>query len=114
MKKARIILTAIAVLAVVGGALAFKAKRGPFPAFTVTGNTITSFIVNGNTYRTVVPLCSFTGVFIDPNGLVTTIITMTDLFKPITGYSTVLGVPVSATSLEFVCTPTLTATTLDF
>jgi hypothetical protein len=114
MKKAKIILTAIAVLAVVGAALAFKAKRSPFPAYYVTGNTITSFIRNGLTYRTVVLLCSFTGVFIDPNAPVGFTITFTDLFKPVTGYSTVLGGLVSTTSLEFVCTPTLTATTLDF
>jgi hypothetical protein len=113
MKKARIILTAIAVLAVVAGALAFKAKRTPFPAFTVTGQTTTSFVINGLTYRTIVPLCSFTGVFIDPNGFILTV-TLSDLFKPVTGYSTLLGAPVSATSLELVCTPTFTATTFDF
>jgi hypothetical protein len=112
MEKAKIILTAIAVLAVVGGALAFKAKRGPFLAYTLTGQRITNFVVNGFTYRTIVPLCSFTGAFIAPDGPTT--ITLTDLFKTITGYSTLTnGVPVSATSVEFVCTPTITATTGD-
>jgi hypothetical protein len=112
MKKAKIILTAITVLAVVGGALAFKAKRTPFPAFIVTGQTITSFIRNGLIYRTVVPLCT-TSKFIDPDGspLVTTFI---DLVGAITGYTTVNGVPLSATSFELVCTPILAATTNEF
>jgi len=113
MKKAKIILTAIAVLAVVGGALAFKAKRSPFAAYTLTGNTVTSFVINGLTYRTLVPLCSFTGVFIDPVGPANTF-TLTDLFKTVTGYSTLNGVQVPGTSVEFVCTPTFTATTAEF
>lgn len=37
MKKAKVILSAIAVLAVVGGALAFKAKSQNYCLFTKTG-----------------------------------------------------------------------------
>lgn len=36
MNKARIVLTAVALFAVIGGALAFKAMRTPFRVFTTT------------------------------------------------------------------------------
>jgi hypothetical protein len=113
MKKEKIILTGIAILAVVGGALAFKAKRTPFLAYAITSQTTTSFVINGLTYRTIVHVCLFTGKFIDPNGVILGP-TMTDVFKPVTGYSTLNGLPVTATTLEFVCTPTWTATTFEF
>ena len=45
MKKARILLTAITVCAVVGGALAFKAKTGLF-LYTYNGSTCPK--VSGN------------------------------------------------------------------
>ncbi|MDR3716745.1 MAG: hypothetical protein P4L51_28390 [Puia sp.] len=48
MKKAKIMLTGIAVLAVVGGALAFKAKMSTSPAYCYlssnTEGTCTAFI----------------------------------------------------------------------
>jgi hypothetical protein len=107
MKKGRIILIVIVVLAVVSGVFAFKVQRSPIVAYSITGNTMTSFIVNGKTYRTVVPLCSSSEVFTCTDGSNFTL-TMTDLFKPIKGYTTILGVSVSATSLKFVCTSTWT------
>jgi hypothetical protein len=113
MKKANIFLIAIAVLAVVGGALAFKAKRTPFLAYTIIGQTTTSFIINNCTYRTVIPYCTWAGVFIDPNSPPTTI-TISDLFKPITAYCLLNGIIYSATTLEFVCAPTIAATTAEF
>jgi hypothetical protein len=108
MKKAKIILTAIAVLAVVAGALAFKAKRTPFPAFTVTGQTTTSFTRDGHIYRTIVPVCTISNYITDAGPFATTFI---DVVGQITGFTIVNGVPVSATTFEFVCTPVLAATT---
>ena len=40
MKKAKIVLSAVALFAVVGGALAFKATRTPITLYTGTTNTI--------------------------------------------------------------------------
>lgn len=58
MKKARIILTSIALLAVVGGAFAFKAMRNLRPAYTYTGGTTWSSTTVGTlTYSTIVPVC---------------------------------------------------------
>lgn len=47
MKQAKFALTAVAVLAVIGGALAFKASRG------VNANIYTASIVAGKTYCSV-------------------------------------------------------------
>jgi hypothetical protein len=110
MKKAKIILTTITILAVVGGALAFKAKRTFLPAYATTGPTATSFTRDGNIYRTMVLLGTFTGVFIDPNGGAFTF-TFTNVVAQITGYTIMGGVPLNATALEVVYPPTFTATT---
>jgi hypothetical protein len=112
MKKAKIFLTAIVVLAIMSGALAFKAKRTSFLAYTVTGQTIVSFTTFGTIYRTIVPVCSFTGGFITVDGVLGT--TFTDMVRTLTGYTTVLGIPVSSTTVAFVCTPTVTFTTDEF
>jgi hypothetical protein len=50
MKKAKIMLTALAVLAVVGGALAFKAQKtlaGTFRCLTVASEPTTTFTLAG-------------------------------------------------------------------
>jgi hypothetical protein len=45
MKKAKIMLSAIAVVAVVSGALAFKANRSPRVIYTGTATTTTTALV---------------------------------------------------------------------
>ena len=79
MKKAKIILTCVAILAIAGGALAFKAKIGTSPkAYTFT--TITSSTVDGIVYTA-------TGTFCVPlNNL--WINTVNDLGSPSIVYST--------------------------
>lgn len=55
MKKARLILTAVALLALVGGALAFKAVRfNGSPVWAYTTNVST----NGTTYGYSAPFCT--------------------------------------------------------
>lgn len=49
MKKAKIALTAIALFAVIGGALAFKASRIQFTLWT-HGTATTTTVLNGTTY----------------------------------------------------------------
>ncbi|SHN45668.1 DUF6520 family protein [Chitinophaga sp. CF418] len=56
MKKAKIILSAIAVLAIVGGAYAFKASRSQF----VGWKTTTVYYIGTNSYVTAVPFCTST------------------------------------------------------
>jgi hypothetical protein len=66
MKKAKIILTAIAVFAVVGGALAFKTSRfTELPLWTLNGSTTTTTTtaVGGPTYTALVPFCTTTPFF---------------------------------------------------
>lgn len=59
MKKARIIFACIALLAVVGGALAFKAMTTQGVAYTFTGGTTwTSTTVGTKIYSTTVPICA--------------------------------------------------------
>ena len=85
MKKAKIILTAIAVLAIVGGALAFKANRGPNPARVYVSTKLTSSIIGGFTYTTVVNSCVPDQlVFLGPGNLDNTYIT---LQATLTGFS---------------------------
>lgn len=57
MKKARIILSCIALLTVVGGAFAFKAMTTQGRAYSYTGTTLSSTITAGKTYYTIVPVC---------------------------------------------------------
>lgn len=58
MKKARIILSCIALLAVIGGSLAFRAMISQAEAYTYTGSTTwTSTTVGTKIYSTTVPVC---------------------------------------------------------
>ena len=67
MKRARIVLSAVVLLAVLGGAFAFKAARfTPFAAYTLT-NTISSL---GTLYSRVAPFYApVTGVYITEEGV---------------------------------------------
>jgi hypothetical protein len=62
MKKAKIILTSLAILAVIGGALAFKASRVPANLYWVppfpNSTTVTTLIVGGVPYTTIIPNCT--------------------------------------------------------
>jgi hypothetical protein len=63
MKKAKIILTCVAILAVVGGALAFRANRLPSNVFTLlAGSKATSITVGGIVYTTTIPNCTLTAL----------------------------------------------------
>jgi len=77
MKKAKIVLSLIALLAIVGGTLAFKAARfTSTPAWTYTDEVATF----GTTYGTAVPFCyTETTVFISQNlpGSITTTLSST-------------------------------------
>jgi len=73
MKKAKIILTAIAVFAIMGGALAYKvATFNPFQLWTISGTTIAGYLttINGDqfVYTATVPRCTIIGRFADPDG----------------------------------------------
>ncbi|SEW03928.1 hypothetical protein SAMN05428988_1489 [Chitinophaga sp. YR573] len=108
MKNAKIILTAIALFAVVGGALAFKAQRfTPLQAFTRIGPIITSTTINGVVYTTTVPLCTTTALWFSLEG---------DLFPAFTTTTEVLTgkspIGLTTTWQELVCTPTTTIVTL--
>jgi hypothetical protein len=117
MKKAKIMLAALAIFAVIGGALAFKTAR-----FTSNKAYYTTFstVVGGVTYSTIAPFCTTSTVFINPGIIVgqplTTVYrTTTTLTKGITLYKT------SAPTTDFVtlqvpstCVTTATYTTLAF
>jgi len=77
MKKARIILTAIAMLAIVGGALAYKAKfNGRFVYTILVGNTTVTETIDGKTYTAAVTqLCTTTNKWFTNNGVLTTVST---------------------------------------
>src|SRR5262245_22269155 len=60
MKKAKIILSAVAVLTIVGGALAFKANRGQGELFyAAPGNPTFTTAVGGPTYYSMTALASY-------------------------------------------------------
>jgi hypothetical protein len=107
MKKAKIILTMIAVLAVVGGALAFKAKRNTRLLYIPAGETITTSVIAGFVYTTSVPFC-----VVDPQFFSTNVGPLNNTFY--TTVQTVTGFAPNGhtrTWLEVVCTPILTALT---
>jgi hypothetical protein len=61
MKKAKIVLTCVAILAVVGGALAFKAMRLPANIYSLlAGNKVASITVGTVVYTTTIPNCTLT------------------------------------------------------
>ena len=59
MKKAKIILSCVAILAVVAGALAFRASRLPANIYTLLdGNKVTSITIGNIVYTTTIPNCT--------------------------------------------------------
>ncbi|SEW03938.1 hypothetical protein SAMN05428988_1490 [Chitinophaga sp. YR573] len=104
MKNAKIILTAIALFALVGGALAFKAQKfTPLPAFTKIGPVVTSTIINGVLYTTTVPLCTTTSLWFSVEGdLFAVFSTTTEILTGKTPHG------ITTTWEELVCTPTTT------
>jgi len=118
MKKAKIILTAIAVFAVIGGALAFKtSKFTPFQAWTLNGTILTSTTLTTTvggpvlTYTAVVPNCVLTNRFFTDNGLV---LGEGKIAVDKTVRATVIGGPITATTFipYFGCDPITTFITL--
>ncbi|SHM23800.1 hypothetical protein SAMN05216311_101927 [Chitinophaga sp. CF418] len=97
MKKARIFLSLIALLAVIGGAFAFKAfKFNATPAWRYT-NSIT---IGGSVYSSTVPFCTST----DPVSFFTTLcfeITPTYTSIARTGASTITLVYTANTNLTY-------------
>ncbi|SEW03966.1 hypothetical protein SAMN05428988_1493 [Chitinophaga sp. YR573] len=109
MKNAKIILTAIAVFAVVGGILAFKVQRfSPFQAFTSVGSIITSTTINGVVYTTIVPLCTTTALWFTYDGGFLSVVSSTTI-KVLTGKS---PIGLTTTWQELACTPTTTLVSL--
>lgn len=115
MKKAKIILTAIAVFAVIGGTLAFKTKRfNEFQLWTIYATVTTSFTTTTTvggptlTYTATIPTCSTVPFFLDPDGVI--------LVKP--RFTTLLsvrataigGLPTATTVLPYVGCPSFPAT----
>ena len=62
MKKAKIILAATALVALIGGALAFKAQRSQFTYWTRT----TSVLIDDVTYSSAVAFCTSVGFNTSP------------------------------------------------
>ncbi|PWV48099.1 hypothetical protein [Chitinophaga sp. S165] len=80
MKKAKVILTAIGILTIVGGALAFKARFGGSPVYMYKNIPLTTYsvTVDGRVYTlTTTRLCTSTIPFFarSPNGPLTTTFT---------------------------------------
>ncbi|PWV55504.1 hypothetical protein [Chitinophaga sp. S165] len=59
MNKARIVLSAVALFALIGGAFAFKAMRNGNPVFTTT----LAYATNGTIYTATSPICTTTNQF---------------------------------------------------
>lgn len=116
MKKAKIILAAIAFFTVIGGSLAFKTKRfNEFPLWTITGivtlSTTCTTTVGGPviTYTVTVPNCSTIGLFVDPDS---PILVQHPRFTTILlARATAVGGPLTATKLvAYIGCPTFPAT----
>jgi len=75
MKKAKIILGAVAFFAVVGGALAFKTSRlVPADVWTLLpGNKISSITVGSLVYSTTIPNCTLLPYYSTNVGTLTTV-----------------------------------------
>jgi hypothetical protein len=63
MKKAKIMLSAIAILAVVGGAFAFKAARVNHTFFSLDTNNGICSVPFATTYTTVLPTTTVTSFY---------------------------------------------------
>lgn len=112
MKKARIILSAIALLSVIGGTLAFKAYRqglGQLATYDPNQTILTSYTTDNKVYTATIPSCVLTNVFVRNNGQIV------DTWKTSTAAAiTTLGTAPdgSTTTFTFVfCTTTATAIT---
>jgi hypothetical protein len=113
MNKARITLSAIAIMALVGGAFAFKAARFTgTPAWTTT-NSITT-IVNGRTYATIAQGLCTTSLYITNNPLLPPVQTLktTATLPPTTVVATATdGSGFTTAITTFPCTTTVTRVT---
>ena len=65
MKKAKLILSALVLFAVIGGALAFKAKRTGIPLFYTVSTFYTT--LGGTVFAATDPIC-VGGIYITNNG----------------------------------------------
>ena len=99
MKKAKIILTAIAVFAIVGGALAFKANRNQFPAKIYLSTKSTLSNIGGFTYTTTVNSCVN-----DPLVFLSVLGTLTNTFVTLQATITGFSAGNARTWREIVCT----------
>lgn len=76
MKRAKFFLMAAALLAVIGGALAFKAQKfNSTPVYSITGVTTISSTQGNAVYSTTVPICTTTNLFFTLAGSPTTTFT---------------------------------------
>jgi hypothetical protein len=114
MNKARITLTAITFVALLGGAFAFKAARFTgVPSWTTTISVST--LVNGRTYATIAAgMCTTTSFFITSNPALPIITTLRT--TPSLPPTTVLGTATDGSGFTtaittFPCTTTLTRVT---
>jgi len=120
MKKAKIILTSLALLAIVGGALAFKANRALQSNIwyipTVAGvpqTTITTTLFNGQIYSTTIINCTKTalastniGPLVNTSTYTTNPLTTTVFTRQVSP-----GVTASFTTTYHFCTPVVTRVT---
>jgi len=61
MEKAKILLTCVIILGIIGGALAFRANRLPSNVYTLLpGNKVVSYTIGNVIYTTTVPNCTRT------------------------------------------------------
>ena len=113
MKKAKIILTSVAILAVIGGALAFKATRFNPPTLwtLLAGSKVTSTTTNGIVYSTTVPNCVLTDIATTTTGPLVVATTTSTRAAVTTVFTTVIGgQPTSFTTVYPFCTTFLTRT----
>lgn len=116
MKKAKVILASLAILAVIGGALAFKASRLPAKQLyilldeAVVGPQWSSYTnAQGLVFSTTIPPCTLTNVFTTTQG--TPVITSTSTSAALvrTFFTRAGSSPIQTT--YHYCTQKLVATT---
>jgi hypothetical protein len=87
MKKEKIILTSIAILAVLGGALAFKSNRLPPNVYTLlAGSKVASITVGGIVYTTTIPNCTLTCLNTTNVGPIVSVSSTTTSFNSVTAF----------------------------
>jgi hypothetical protein len=122
MKKAKIILTCVGLLAVIGGAAAFKASRFELanvwyiPANQTTRLTVTSAVPNGPLYTTTIPNCTLSNQVttdVGPDILTSTTSTNINVTTVFTRANPNPALPpLSFTTTYSYCVPILTKTAL--